>query len=515
MVAGRALKFPLPKSYFGKGPLTLEQQAHYKSIATARIEAVLDAEREFVSVHHRQVSSSQWKLLKKKKDIRIYRRRANSGDDRNDDAEFNQPSMLGVGKMDGTLEDLIYGTYDKSYEEMKTTMSFVDIYTKDCNVLHNIELATPQDPFHYVGLKWAVSQLPGKLFVKPRDWCYIEAMGIEKDVDGRRYGYTIVHSLEVPSCPPFDQRSVVRGKGSLSFIYREAGPGVVEIFAQGLFDPAGDLIQYFSVIMTTEIFSGQALTVRCAEAKKLTIMALRNYKKGKREQLKKSCYLCVKSDSMFFSSLKMCNICGVTACEKCRVKRSIFMGPKHSVCDVTCCQSCILVAKTMDVRPAEESFSMHGGDMQRLPADLIVHNTGNSTASNYSGASEKLRSAHGSVAGVDDDVVDTTSEDDLYATMEEADIEKMIEAMIDQRLNDPSRSAHNSRANSQQLDFTVPSASTSYAVDPSPIAVPSPSVPTTAEAEQATLFQKMLALQNAASQVYAITQANEEIMKKM
>ncbi|KAF1315458.1 hypothetical protein FI667_g8825, partial [Globisporangium splendens] len=546
-----SIKFPLPKAYFDKGPLSPQQQAQYKALAKARVESVLQAQREFVHVHSRDVSAAQWKLLKKKKDVRIYRRRASSSTDgellvdKDQQQISSQPSMLGVGTMDGTLEDLIYGTYDKSYEEMKTTMAYVDIYTQDCNVLHTLELATAEDPFHYVGLKWTVSQLPGKLLVKPRDWCYLEAMGIETDSEGRRYGYTIVHSVEVPSCPPFDQRVIVRGKGSLSFIYREAGPGRVEIFAQGLFDPAGDLIQYFSVIMTTEIFSGQAMTVRCAEAKKLTVLALQNYNENKERQLQMTCYLCVKAGRKLFSSLKMCAICGVTACDKCRVKRTVFLGPNYSVCDVTCCQSCLLAAKNMDVRPAESSFSMVN---QEAPVDWMAHNTGNSSladdlsiASDQSASStsteKKLRqksvvapvSKRGSITFA---ATDADFDDEMQlANLEEVDLEKLIEAMIDQRLNDATTSSRSvqmskSRAESLQIELESGSAvhqneTTTPVVNPQ---VPKPTAPPVSAAagaaaggasDQAALFQKMLELQNAASQAYAITQANEEIMRNL
>ncbi|GAB9466206.1 hypothetical protein Gpo141_00003584 [Globisporangium polare] len=513
-----APKFPLPKAYFDNQgpPLSHDQQEVYRATARARIDAVLQAEREHVRIAHRQVSASHWKLLKKRKDMRIYKRRPQPGD------SDSQPTMLGVGRMDGTLEDLIYGTYDKSYEEMKTTMSYVDIFTKDCNVLHTLELATPEDPFHYVGIKWALSQLPGKLFVKPRDWCYIEAMGITKDADGKRYGYTIVHSSDVPNCPPFDPRAVVRGRGSLSFIYREAEdtPGVVEIFAQGLFDPAGELIQYFSVIMTTEIFSGQALTVRCAEAKKLTLLALRNYRSGKRESLKKTCFLCVRSDSMF-KALKLCNICGATTCDRCRVKRQIFMGANHSVCDVACCQSCVLEARDMPVRPAESSFSIHSSPLPQGLVQGTIHSSSSNSSSGQSRSNasstaswaHKVQTSNRSASELE------TSDDDKfssYTSMDETDFEKMIEALIDQRHQE----LGTSRANSQQIEHL--SSGYDNASDAVVVAVPQQQQEQEQQQpqmsvvdEQAAMFQKMLALQSAATQVYEITQANEEYMKKL
>ncbi|KAF1315475.1 hypothetical protein FI667_g16042, partial [Globisporangium splendens] len=506
MVKAAKVHFPLPKSYFKRNPLTPEQNAQYIAIRDARLAAALAAERDFVSVRHGFVDPSQWKLMSKKKDLRVYRRRSNSSDSTefDIDEQFNQPSMLGVGTMDGTLEDLVYGAYDKSTAEMKTTMSYVDVYNKDCCVLHNVEVGNRDDPFRYLGIKWMAFQLPGKMFVRPRDWCFIDAMGIEKDADGRRYGYNIYQSVDVPGCPPFDQRAVVRGRGALSFIYRETGPGVVEIYAQGLFDPKGGLIQYVSIIMTTELFTGMAMTIRCAEAKKLTIMAIRNYRNGIREERRSSCYLCVKSDRRLFSPLKQCKICGRTTCDKCCIKRLIFLGPNHSVCEVSCCHTCILEAKTMEVLPAEESFSMHGRDMRRVPEELIVRNPGNMNVRTISVSSG---SGQGSISSFDDESTDSTITDDRkYSSLGEADLEKIIESMVDQRMNEQL-----SRSGSQQLQLH-PHEDETPNVGP----VPTPSGPkTTGLTDQVEIFQKMVALQQAASQVYAITQANEEMMRKL
>uniref|UniRef100_K3WXE1 FYVE-type domain-containing protein n=1 Tax=Globisporangium ultimum (strain ATCC 200006 / CBS 805.95 / DAOM BR144) TaxID=431595 RepID=K3WXE1_GLOUD len=505
MVKAAKVHFPLPKSYFEREPLTLEQNAHHIAIRDARLAAALAAEHDFVHEHRRLVDLAQWKLLSKKKDLCVYRRRAKSSNNSELDIneQVNQPTMLGVGTLDGTLEDLVYGAYDKSTAEMKTTMSYVDVYNKDCCVLHNVEVGNRDDPFRYLGIKWMAFQLPGKMFVRPRDWCFIDAMGIEKDGDGRRYGYNIYQSVDVSGCPPFDQRAVVRGQGALSFIYRETGPGVVEIFAQGLFDPKGELIQYASIIMTTELLTGMAMTIRCAEAKKLTIMAIRNYRNGVREERRSSCYLCVKSDRKLFSSLKQCKICGRTTCDKCRIKRLIFLGPNHSVCEVLCCHTCILEAKTMEVRPAEESFSMHGRDMRRVPEELIVRNPRNMNDRTMSVSSG---SGPGSVNSFDDGSTDSTIADNRkYSSLGEADLEKIIASMVDQRINEQL-----SRSGSQRLEFHPHEDETSKLAS-----APTPSASGTARpTDQAEIFQKMVALQQAASQVYAITQANEEMMRK-
>lgn len=525
-------KFPVPKRYFDeRGPaLTDAQRAAYCATAKARIDAVVRAERTFVLKHERQISSSQWKLIKKQKkqqhELRIFQRRR-----RTSVVERSTPTLLAVGRMTGTLEDLIYGTYDKSTDEMKTTMAFVDMFTKDCAVLHNLELATAADPFHYVGIKWTLSQLPGKLFVKPRDWCYIEAMGIDYDAAGHRFGYTIVHTVDdVPNCPPFGAKDVVRGQGSLSFVYREAedAPGVITIYAEGLFNPAGRTLPLFAILMSCEIFSGQALTVRCAEAKKLTLLALRNVQAGRRcatNQSASVCYRCGRPDRRF-ASLKVCAVCSVLTCDKCRVKRHIFMGATHAVCAVTCCQRCVVDAQNLVVRPAEPAFALHASPSEPLlptPVRSVSAATTALGSSTTSWPTQNVRfdSVSTSASGGDNvcgspatnDGNDDIDDDYHFSRMNERDFEKIIEAMIDERLvaahrtgpSSSSSSSSSSRTGSYPYPLDVASPSAAVAVPQSPV-LPD---------EQAAMLQKMLELQLAASQVFQLTQANEEMMRKL
>ncbi|TYZ61449.1 hypothetical protein PybrP1_005303 [[Pythium] brassicae (nom. inval.)] len=345
-------KFPVHRKYFEqRGPaLTGKQRAAYCATAKARVDAVVRAERDFVLRHRRQVNSSQWKLLKKKKGVRIFRRRDSAG-------EGSTPALLAVGRVDGTLEDLIYGTYDKSTEEMKTTVSF---------------------------------------------------------------------------------------------------------------------------------------------------------------PVKKACYMCVRRDGLF-STLKVCNICGVTACEKCRVRRDIFVGANHAVCEVACCQSCIFDAQSLHVRPAEPAFSLHASTNNHLPAAArpartVSSATPSSTASRCrppTSRSHRFNSVSASTSG--DEHGGSVSDDEQFSRMNERDFEKIIEEMIDERSN---RAGHgSSRAGSHPLDSAPPSASTASA-PPGRYAAPPPAARTTKE-EQAAMFQKMVELQRAASQIFKLTKANEEIMRKM
>ncbi|GAB9465956.1 hypothetical protein Gpo141_00003342 [Globisporangium polare] len=532
--------FPLPQGFFSSGDsskLTSDQQAHYKSVAQTQLDAILAAEHEFVHTRQRNVNSRKWRLAKKEHTLRTYRRRSGSLGPADQHA---LPSLLAVGQVDGTLEDLLYGMHTKSHEELQATMVYMDVSVRDSTVLHNIEVATSSDPFHYLGLKWTLTRLPAALLVKSRDWCYLEALGMARDRDGQRFGYAIAHSVDVASCPPFDERVAVRAQGSFAIIFREIVPGTVEIFAQGLYDPAGDLIPHVSVTMTIEIFSRLAKTSQCAEAKKLTAMAVRHFTATQgyeqhSHQTQTRCYLCVKGSGMF-ASLKMCNVCGATACAKCRVKRLVFTGVSNALCEIACCKTCILDAKSMTINPAGESFVLHSSDQHSNLRETVWQGAHQLSYGSSSTDGEQLFSSH------EHDHNDTSDEDiNSLSGASEKDFERIIEDMIErkvlsksQRLVQMTKEPESPLPHSHFHHRRVPSWSPSDSLPPprphhrrvvswspsdgSPPISPEYSadrIPPPMTEEQADLFSRMFALQNAAHYVYAITQANREMMNKM
>lgn len=546
---------PLPKGYFGDARLSAEQHHKFRAIIRQRLVTALRDEHAFVHVNQRQVDAAKWRLVKKKHQLCIFRRRHLPSSVTADEDTW-KPSMMSVGRMEGTLEDVIYGSYDKSYEEMKTTLAYADVTTKDCAVLQTLELATPSDPFHYLGLKWLFTQLPASLIIKPRDWCYIEAMGITTDTSGSsgRFGYIILHSVDLQCCPPFDRRAVVRGKTQLSFIFREPVPGIVEIFSQGLFDPAGELIQRFVTIMTSEVLSGVFMMAKCAEAKKLTLLALRNFRDTAKmnsssssasssQQLLKSCFVCKGSGGMF-SKLKMCRVCGVTICPQCRVKKKIFVGPARSVRKVSCCRMCLVQAQSMEIRPAEPQFSILG-EMVLPKDDFPIMESSEEPTPRQQQLDSSMTSDEGTAnynqSGDDydnDDDADNLSELDVTSYrfsnesgMSEDDVEKLIAAMMSQRADSGGNTGDGDHRATD--DEPEPSSSRELQAEGARVTqdllaheAPEPNGSESdgangndstggreAEEEQA-LYEKILRLQSAADEVYSITQANNEMMLK-
>lgn len=240
--------------------------------------------------------------------------------------------------------------------------------------------------------------------------------------------------MNLPNVPAFDRADVVRGQLFFTFLFREHEGGFVDIFSQGYFDPAGDVIKSFSAIMTQETLMVVSKAVKCAEAKKLTILAL-TYFSDKSQFSQHRCSVCTSTGGMF-SSLRVCRICGATVCSKCRVKKFIFAGRNHAIVNVSACPPCVLKAKTMNIRPAEEAFSMLAE--KHLPEELF-----RAESSQFSDVPDiptprDLLEDKSTVCGSGD------SDDEGYtqsvsSTMSEDEMEDMIEAMMRQKLQQSSR----------------------------------------------------------------------------
>lgn len=131
---------------------------------------------------------------------------------------------------------------------------------------------------------------------------------------------------------------------------------MIDVFSRGSFDPAGELIHQFSTIATAGVLTDIVGSVGCAEAKKLTLLAFSNQRKPN-SSVGQQCSVCTKTSSMFVS-MRVCRVCHRTVCTKCCSKKSLFAGLNYALCKVSSCTNCIVQAKGMQVRPAEESFSL-------------------------------------------------------------------------------------------------------------------------------------------------------------
>ncbi|KAF4322502.1 hypothetical protein BBO99_00002655 [Phytophthora kernoviae] len=225
----------------------------------------------------------------------------------------------------------------------------------DCALLRVLELDAPDDPLHFLGLKWALNKMPMQAIVTPRDTCYLDAMGVEKDGNGKKFGYIALESVDLPECPPFER----------------------------------DLPWHATPLASMSFINGMLQAVSCAEAKKLTLLARHNAVSGynldvinQDEEFGKDavCSVCIKrSKTRLFSAVRLraCRVCGVAICSKCSAKnKRLFLGSERPCTFAVCCPNCVVEAQEMtDLQPCQEQYT--------VVADFYLHGR---ALESYSGA---------------------------------------------------------------------------------------------------------------------------------
>lgn len=575
--------FPLPDDFFGQAPLTREQEQELEALVNQRLAAALADERAIKlreAQHLPRLDPRDWKFVSTHQQLQIYRSRrrrgsassssnssSNKGGQTADNVRVSedqggQPSVIGFGRVEATVEDVIYGLFDTNRAEMLTSVSFLDNTTWDGTVLHCVQAGVPEDPFRLLAVKWLLSRFASSVFIAPRDWCYAVAAGIRLDDQGQRYGYVVTHSIPLATCPPFHKETgVVRGKMFFHFLFRESTPGFVEVYSRCIFDPAGDLIRAFVNIASAKLVSGFFRTVECAEAKKLTILARRHaMQRNGKPELEDFCSMCIKRGSMFSTvRLKLCGVCGVTVCTKCAVKKRLF---SLSTKVIRACSSCVLAAKRLTgIRPADPEFAL----LQEPSTPSKVHASielGGSASiavldeesSSHSSGPSGSSSSKSHVAPTFDnlgrmllnkkaDQADHTHsyQSDLATTKMESS--SSFDRFYPDSLSDLDSEEYNFSdgegkekedpeeellrlLKSQSLSSSVGPPSTQQTGEdsswqPSPndqeSASASPAAPAdrTHSVHENNLYLRMLEIQNTAQQVYELTQANERIIRHL
>lgn len=598
-MAGAPVAFPLPAGHFGP-PLAFspDQAEQLRALARDRLNATLASERMFLSSQRSRrlgapiaavtkVDTREWKPVRSKHDLRVYRRRENgrspealaSKEDHRDVAravQGGQPSLLCVGRVEGSLDDVLFGLHNASHEEMQATVRHLDERIVDCTALGTVETAASGDrkhPMHFLGLKWGLFKQPGALLVAPRDVCYLEAMGVTSDYDGRRVGYYIHHSVPLESCPPFDERAsgVIRAGYYYAYLFRENTPGFVDVFARGVFDPAGGLGPKLVSSVASSIFMGLFGVVRCAQAKKLTLLASRKHRSGSVDTPivgRQLCGICSRRPSgLDLSRTRKCQICRQPVCSKCRTDSTMFarssVGSSISLKKVECCMTCMLDAKRMtDIRPNEPEFAFcpvkapvaaplkesksakeEKDTVENRPVGARTYSNGSNTSrSNRTGSSTDsilLLSGHdlrdmthsiaaaGFVGSVMDSktlgelVGDSDYEDSVVASdvefsdsEDEQDDDEVIEVESFHRGHTPFVTP---LTEGHEDDFrqTVRVGTAYDAATMDHAAKKAEASPVNGPAKPTSLYEQLMALHSSVQETYSMTQANQELMAQM
>ncbi|POM63452.1 Hypothetical protein PHPALM_21140 [Phytophthora palmivora] len=168
--------------------------------------------------------SHQWKELRHKDNIRIYRRRNRHN------GLPTTPSLLLLGTVPGTLDDVMYGAVTTTDEAIRIKSRCIQDGVVDCKVLHELVQPSLDNPFHHVSVKW-------RLYNNQRDYVSLDTSGIAHTVKHERIGYNISHSVAFAQIPGMeDTHGIERGNMSVCSLYLQKTPTTVECYVRGFFD---------------------------------------------------------------------------------------------------------------------------------------------------------------------------------------------------------------------------------------------------------------------------------------
>ncbi|KAG7394907.1 hypothetical protein PHYBOEH_004499 [Phytophthora boehmeriae] len=230
------------------------------------------------------------------------------------------PLVVASGRIDGRLEDIGYGTLANTKEVWLARNSYVknDAFD-DRKVLATLQEPSEEDPFRFVGIKWSTADYG--TFLTRRDFLYLESMGMAFDSDGERVFYNLIHSIELDDCPPLDGRlNIIRVQMSMCYITRQVSDKCVEMFGRGFVDPRGDMMESIGIMLLAQNVSACAGLVECSNYKKLTWLMARRRRSdasGIPTPSTSDCGVCHKPLNKLGSLLQSPSCCPICRCVTC------------------------------------------------------------------------------------------------------------------------------------------------------------------------------------------------------
>ncbi|GMF16661.1 unnamed protein product [Phytophthora lilii] len=264
----------------------------------------------------------------------------------------NTPMVFGGGVIPGTVDDAGLGfladTEDRSIMRAATSK---DVNVKDLRILAQLRGPTQQDPFRFLGIKWAsyASSRSSGVVGKPRDIVVLESTGMAMDSTGERVAYFLSHSVEIEEVPEFRKHGLVRLRASSCRVVRPYNSqGEVEVYFRGYCNAGG----HISASASTQLFCDELLnTTQVVEESYLKKLAWFVHAYARRQNhhgdddKHEGCACCHKLPTKGFKKLlesnTTCFLCRRKVCKKCTVKKNLPMD-SQSKKSLEFCLTCYL-----------------------------------------------------------------------------------------------------------------------------------------------------------------------------
>lgn len=212
-------KLPLPDGFFKVPELSSGDHKHLLSLAKRACKEV---------VYYSRLTGGPMKwvpLPSSDENVELFQGLDESTT--SDDHRAGLTYLRGATKIHATIDEITDFFRLDTPEKLRGFAQTVGKDVLDQQTLFELAGPTPENPKHYVGVKWTAVESPSSL-ARDRDFCYLECHDEFIDTTTQRRGWArSIHSIRVPSCPPLDKsHGLVRGSLYRSgFIFLESADG--------------------------------------------------------------------------------------------------------------------------------------------------------------------------------------------------------------------------------------------------------------------------------------------------
>ncbi|KAG6616500.1 uncharacterized protein IUM83_13034 [Phytophthora cinnamomi] len=357
----RDREFPLPRDMLPDLVVSQRDYASCKDFSARLLAHTVRAFEHFAYDRLGEVDTKFWKTQATREELTVYRERQagrvseSLGDSLHrcaarsplfsvTPAAITPATMMLTGVRHGFVENAVSTLVTKSQEELALVIRYLHGASSDCGILHTMEPPTDEDPFHFLGLKYYVSQAVGDPRLCKRRHCvYLEDSGFTRTRTGEKLGYHIMHSVHLPQFPDLRSRNSIPALMSTRFLYRQREEGIVEVFMLGNIDIKGLVVKPISLRYAVETVFNMTRLLDCSETKRLTQMA-RDFLWRKKQERRWG-----GSPDSDSSPVNDPNTCS-SACTRCRSSKQVFVSSSDGLLGrlimVPVCTGCILNANT-------------------------------------------------------------------------------------------------------------------------------------------------------------------------
>ncbi|KAG7384996.1 hypothetical protein PHYPSEUDO_002008 [Phytophthora pseudosyringae] len=372
----------------------------------------------------RPVDLQQWKPIKKKDQLCAYKQRKEAAaapgqqhqqhqEQRPGQSETDLPLLLVTGYLAGHVNDAMYGLASANTRAMKMNSAYAEDALEDAEVLATIEGPSIEEPFRFLGLKWAVRH---DAMSKRRDLLYLEATGVTKLANGDRVGYRVMHSVSIKALALLAttsiSSSVIRARASIVQLFHQQPSsegssgggltGTLNVFTRGYYDPQGGMMQFMAVNAGAELLLHMTFSVvDCAHLKKIAFAAQQAGRRRRAtSQLRKTGEgisgieeLCDEDADAIMGDGAWSTNCSL--CDR-RVGHLLNRsGAPCAICAKMVCSRCSVVKKLRFSRSEDSSIPVNDGGVD-LGGSMGVHDFERPEASLASTERSRSRSSSGS-----------------------------------------------------------------------------------------------------------------------